>query len=340
MDLSYSTKLLNLSALSNAKNLEKLNLEGCTSLDELPLEIQNMKSLSYLNLRGCIRLCSLPKMNLISLKILILSDCSNLNEFQLISESIEFLHLDRTSIKGLPPTIKNLQKLVLLNMRNCKMLEFLPNCLCELKCLEELILSGCSMLINFPYIKQSMRHLQKLLFDETGEEEMPKISYFTRSKGQATGDAFLQPYGSFYNSPRRVYRVSLLQRLCLSGNGFVSLQTDIGQLYHLKWLDVKHCKKLRSVPTLPPRIQYFDAHGCESLEKVANPLARPVVTEQIHATFNFANCNKLDQDAKDSIISYTRRKSQLVLAALSRYNEVCLFLYISILLSRVFFTTV
>lgn len=267
-----------------------------------------MKCLVYLNMRGCIRLRSLPEINLISLKILILSGCSSLSEFRLISESLEFLHLDGTSIKTLPPTIRNLRRLVMLNMRNCKMLEFLPDCICELKLLEELTLSGCSMLRNFPYIKQSLTHLQILLFDGTGAEEMPQVSYFTG-----------------------VSRASLLHRLCLNGNHFVSLQADISQLHHLKWLDVKHCKKLTSVPVLPSGLEYFDAHGCDSLEKVANPLTLPLVaTEQIHATFIFSNCINLDQDAKDSIISYTRRKIQLVLDALSRYHGVCLFLYVNI----------
>ena len=142
VDLSHSSELLDLSALSKAENLRRLNLEGCTSLGQLPVEIQNMKSLVFLNLRGCIRLWSLREMNLISLKTLILSDCSNLEEFQLISESIEFLHLDGTGIKGLPHTIQKLQRLVMLNLKNCKMLSCLPNCLGNLKALDKLILSG------------------------------------------------------------------------------------------------------------------------------------------------------------------------------------------------------
>ncbi|KAG2301813.1 hypothetical protein Bca52824_030464 [Brassica carinata] len=308
VDLSHSSKLDNISALSNAENLERLNLEGCTLLDELPPEIQNMKSLIFLNLRGCTRLRSLPEINLKSLKTLILSGCSSIKEFQLISERLENLLLDGTSIRELPPTINKLRRLVLLNMRNCKMLEFLPYSLCELKFLEELILSGCSMLKKFPNTKHSMNHLQILLFNETGAKEMPEVGCLTRAGGQP-----LQPSKSFCS-------LSLLQRLCLSGNGFVSLQADICQLHNLIWLDIKNCKRLKSVPMLPPRLQHFDAQGCDSLERVANPLALPVVTEHVHATFNFTNCNKLDPDAKDSIISYTRQKSQLMLDSLSRHH--------------------
>ncbi|CAL9241620.1 unnamed protein product [Arabidopsis halleri] len=321
VDLSHSSKLLNLSGLEKAESLQRLNLEGCTNLDELPGEMQNMKSLVYLNLRGCMRLSSLPKMNLISLKTLILSSCSNLREFQVISKSLEVLHLDGTSIRGLPPSIENLQRLVVFNLKNCKMLESLPNCLGQLKVLEELILSGCSRLKNFPDIRQSMKHVQILLFDGTGATEMPKISCFTGSNDQDSVDMVLQLSGSYLSEwPRGLDGVSSLRRLCLSGNDFASLQNDIGQLYNLIWLDVKQCKKLRSIPMLPPRLQYFDAHGCDSLEKVASPLAVLLLTEQVHAMFNFSNCNKLDQDAQDSIISYTRQRSQLMLGALSRYN--------------------
>ncbi|CAH2046336.1 unnamed protein product [Thlaspi arvense] len=277
VDLSHSCKLLNIAGLSNATNIQRLNLEGCAVLDELPSEIQNMNSLVFLNLRGCTGLSSLPEINLTSLKFLILSDCSNLKEFQLVSESVEFLHLDGTAISKLPPSVKNLQRLVLLNLKNCKSLECIPNCLSKLKNLEELILSGCSRLKNLPDVKHSMKHIQILRLDTIGAEEMPDISSFI--EGQAS-----RPYCNPSEWPHGVNEVSSLGRLCLSGNDFISLQADISKLYNLRWLDVKQCKKLRSIPMLPPRLQYFDAHGCDSLERVSNPLALQVLTEHNQAT--------------------------------------------------------
>ena len=262
-------------------------------------------------------------MNLISLKTLILSGCTNLEEFQLISESVEFLHLDGTAIKGLPLAIQKLQRLVLLNLENCKRLECLPNCLGELKSLEKLIVSGCSILQNLSEVRDNMKYLQSLLIERIGGKEMPNIC-----EGRASADVVVQPFGPSIWT-RGVNGASSLRRLSLSGNDFVSLQTDIGKLYNLNWLDVKDCKMLRSIPMLPPRLQYFDAQGCDSLERVANPLAIQVFTHHSHATFNFSNCNKLDQDAKDSIISYTQWKSQLVLNALYRHSGVCLFLSVS-----------
>ncbi|CAN6875090.1 unnamed protein product, partial [Brassica oleracea var. botrytis] len=68
VDLSHSTKLTDLSALSKAYDLRRLNLKGCTSLDKLPEEMGNMKQLVFLNLRGCTTLSTLPeRLNLISL---------------------------------------------------------------------------------------------------------------------------------------------------------------------------------------------------------------------------------------------------------------------------------
>ncbi|CAN6875064.1 unnamed protein product [Brassica oleracea var. botrytis] len=73
-------------ALSNAESLRRLSLEGCTKLDKLPEDAENMKSLAFLNLRGCTSLLSLSEMsNLISLRTLILSECSKFSEFHVKS---------------------------------------------------------------------------------------------------------------------------------------------------------------------------------------------------------------------------------------------------------------
>ncbi|CAH2046410.1 unnamed protein product [Thlaspi arvense] len=277
VDLSNSRKLNNLSGLSNAQNLERLNLEGCTSLVNLLQEMENMKSLIFLNMRRCKRLKFLPVMKLSSLKILILSNCSKLQEFEVISENLEALYLDGTALKELPPATGNLERLSILNLKGCELLESLPECLGKQKALEELILSGCSKLESVPKDIENMRYLRILLLDGTRIKETPEI----------------------YS----------LQRLCLSrNNAMVRLQGNISQLYRLKWLDLKNCENLRYLPTLPPNLEFFDAHGCERLESVANPLALRMMTEQIRSTFLFTNCNNLEQDARDDISSYAQWK--------------------------------
>ncbi|XP_010494614.1 PREDICTED: disease resistance protein LAZ5-like [Camelina sativa] len=205
VNLSYSTKLIDLLALSNAFYLQRLNLEGCIILDKLPEEMKNMKSLVFLNLRGCVMLSSLPKnLDLISLKTLILSDCSKFKRFELISKNLEFLHLDGTAIESLPPTIKNFQKLELLNLKNCKMLDSLPDCLDKLKALEELILSGCSGLRGFPEITEGMENLQILLLDGTAITEVPNMLLHCGKFSDQVG---------FQRPPRMNIGLSMLRRL-------------------------------------------------------------------------------------------------------------------------------
>lgn len=272
--------------------------------------MENLTSLVFLNLRGCSSLVSLAEMNMESLKTLILSDCSNLEEFQVISEQLEALYLDGTSLKSLPPSIIKLEKLVLLNLKDCTKLATVPDCLGNMKALQEVILSGCKKLETFPDLQENMRRLRIFLLDGTSIKEVPKL---------------LQNPGLSRRPHLGVKGFPLLRHLCLRGNDYIQiLQPDIGELYHLKYIDLKFCKNLASVPTLPPNLQRLNAHGCESLTTLGNPLAHLVLTDQIHATFIFSNCNKLDEDAKTGIVSYIQKKSQLMSDALDRYNLVSL----------------
>ncbi|KAH0869136.1 hypothetical protein HID58_076158 [Brassica napus] len=286
VDLSHSTKLTDLSALSKAYDLRRLNLKGCTSLDKLPEEMGNMKQLVFLNLRGCTTLSTLPeRLNLISLKTIILSD------------NLEFLHLDGTIISTLPPTIQNFKKLVLLNLKNCTMLESLPDCLNKLKALEELTLSGCSRLRNFPKIKETMENLQILLLDGTSVEKP-------------------------LQEPLQMNGLSMLRRLCLSRNDMIkSPQPCISELYNLQWMDLRYCTHLTSLLTLPPNLQYLNAHGCISLKTVASPLALHLPTEKGPSSFIFTNCEKLEHVAKNEIICYAHNKTRISSDALNRHNK-------------------
>ncbi|CAH8366249.1 unnamed protein product [Eruca vesicaria subsp. sativa] len=287
VDLNHSSKLCSLSELSKAQNLQRLNLEGCTALKLLPSDIQYMRKLAFLNLKGCTSLESLPEMNLISLKTLTLSGCSNFKEFPLVSENIETLYLDGTAISELPTNFEKLQRLVVLNMKNCEMLKEIPDRVGELKALQELILSDCLNLKYFPEVKMSSLHI--LLLDGTAIEVMPQLSS--------------------------------VHYLCLSRNDKITcLPAGICKLFQLKWLDLKYCTSLASVPELPPNLQCLDAHGCSSLKTVSKPLARIMPTEQNHSTFIFTNCKNLEQAAKEEISSYAQRKCQLLSYARTRYN--------------------
>ncbi|CAA7057302.1 unnamed protein product [Microthlaspi erraticum] len=264
LDLSHSSKLSTLSGLSKAPKLQSLNLEGCTSLE------------------------SLPDVNLTSLKTLTLSNCSNFKEFPSVPENIEALFLDGTAISQLPDNMVKLERLVLLNMKDCKMLENISTSVGELKSLKKLVLSGCLKLKEFPDTNKSS--LCILLLDGTSISTMPHIPS--------------------------------VQYLCLSRNGQIRcLPASISRLSQLTWLDLKYCTSLTAVPELPPNLQYFDVHGCSSLKTVAKPLARIMPTVQSHCTFNFTNCGNLEEAAKEEITSYAQRKCQLPSDARKHYNR-------------------
>lgn len=293
VDLSHSSNLNSLMGLSEAPNLLRLNLEGCTSLKELPDEMKDMTNLVFLNLRGCTSLLSLPKITTNSLKTLILSGCSSFQTFEVISEHLESLYLNGTEINGLPPAIGNLHRLIFLNLKDCKNLATLPDCLGELKSLQELKLSRCSKLKIFPDVTAKMESLLVLLLDGTSIAELPCS----------------------------IFHLSSLRRLCLSRNDNIrTLRFDMGHMFHLKWLELKYCKNLTSLPILPPNLQCLNAHGCTSLRTVASPQTLPTPTEQIHSTFIFTNCHELEQVSKNAIISYVQKKSKLMSA--DRYSPV------------------
>ncbi|CAH8359113.1 unnamed protein product [Eruca vesicaria subsp. sativa] len=342
VDLSHSLRLSRCSGLANAQNLERLNLEGCTSLKKLPSSMKCLEKLVYLNLRECTSLKNLPKgFKSQSLETLILSGCSKFRKFPMISENVQVLLLDGTAINSLPESIQSLRRLGSLNLKNCANLKHLSSDLYKLKCLQELILSGCSQVEAFPEIKEDMESLEILLLDDTGVTEMPKMVHLRniktfslcRTNNQVSAGMVLPPSLScswltdLYLSrcglnklPDDMGGLSLLKSLCLSGNNIENLPESFNQLHNLKWFELKYCKMLKSLPTLPHNLQYLDAHECESLETLADPLTPLTVGERIHSMFIFTNCHKLNQDAQESLVGHARIKSQLMAnASVKRY---------------------
>ncbi|CAH2078534.1 unnamed protein product [Thlaspi arvense] len=342
VDLSYSKELLNLAGLLEARKLERLNLECCTSLAKCS-SIQQMDSLVSLNLRDCINLKSLPKrINLKSLKILILSGCSKLKKFPTISENIESLYLDGTAVKRVPESIVSLRNLSVLSLKKCYRLVRLPDNFCKLKSLKELILSGCSRLERFPDIDQDMGSLEILLMDDTAIKQTPRTMCMSNLKLFSFGGSKvldltcleLLPFSgcsrltdmyltdcNLYKLPDNFSCLSLLQSLCLSRNNIKNLPGSIKKLHHLKSLYLKHCQKLISLPVLPSSLQYLDAHGCISLETVAKPMTLLVVSEKTQSTFVFTDCFKLNRDAQENIVAHTQLKSQILVNGSLQRND-------------------
>ncbi|WRX26029.1 hypothetical protein QQP08_018516, partial [Theobroma cacao] len=115
IDLQGSRKLIRTPDFTRIKNLESLNLGGCTNLVHVHPSIAFLAKLKLLNLRNCVSLRSLSINNeMESLETLILSGCKNLKGISEIVEKmvhLQELHLDGTSMEELPSSVGNLSSL-------------------------------------------------------------------------------------------------------------------------------------------------------------------------------------------------------------------------------------
>nr|AAN86124.1 TIR-NBS-LRR [Arabidopsis thaliana] len=117
IDLSFSIRLKEIPNLSNATNLETLNLTHCKTLVELPSSISNLHKLKKLKMSGCENLRVIPtNINLASLERLDMSGCSRLRTFPDISSNIDTLNLGDTKIEDVPPSVGCWSRLIQLNI--------------------------------------------------------------------------------------------------------------------------------------------------------------------------------------------------------------------------------
>lgn len=125
--LSHSRQLAKFPRLSKARNLEHIDLEGCTSLVKVNSSILHHHKLTFLSLKDCSHLRIMPAtVHLESLEVLNLSGCSELEDFQGFSPNLKELYLAGTAIREMPSSISNLTRLVTLDLENCNRLKHLP----------------------------------------------------------------------------------------------------------------------------------------------------------------------------------------------------------------------
>ncbi|XP_056859061.1 disease resistance protein RPP2A isoform X2 [Raphanus sativus] len=145
--LSHSRKLTDVLMLSEAMNLEHIDLEGCTSLIDASTSITHLGKLVSLNMKDCCRLQSLPSMvDLTSLKVVNLSGCSELEDIQGFPPNLEELYLAGTPLRELPFSVEDLSELSTLDLENCVRLQKLPSGVRNSRSIVNLKLSGCTSL--------------------------------------------------------------------------------------------------------------------------------------------------------------------------------------------------
>ncbi|KAF3546097.1 hypothetical protein DY000_02000499 [Brassica cretica] len=294
LDLRSYPNILELpSYVGNATNLEKLDLSNCLDLVELPLSLGNLQKLKKLVLTGCSKLEVFPtNINLESLERLDLAGCSSLDlggcstignvpnlrrlDLRSLPQLLDLssfignaINLDFLDLSGcsnlveLPVFIGNLQKLSILGLQGCSKLEFLPTNI-NLESLRRLNLRDCSMLKCFPQISTNIRDL-----DLTGtaiEQVPPSIVSWPRLE-------WLE-MSYFENLEEFPHALERITSLCLTDTEIQELPPWVKKISRLIEFVLKGCRKL---------ILEWSFH---------NKISR----------LNFANCFKLNQEARDLII--------------------------------------
>ncbi|WKA11215.1 hypothetical protein VitviT2T_028739 [Vitis vinifera] len=236
--LSCSQHLIEIPDISIcAPNLEKLILDGCSSLLILHPSIGKLSKLILLNLKNCKKLSSFPSIiDMKALEILNFSGCSGLKKFPDIRGNMDHLlelHLASTAIEELPSSIGHITRLVLLDLKRCKNLKSLPTSICRLKSLEYLFLSGCSKLENFPEVMVDMENLKELLLDGTSIEGLP--SSIDRLKGLVLLN--MRKCQNLVSLPKGMCKLTSLETLIVSGcSQLNNLPRNLGSLQRLAQL--------------------------------------------------------------------------------------------------------
>ncbi|KAM5556240.1 disease resistance protein RUN1 [Rosa sericea] len=184
IDLSYSINLRRTPDFTGIQNLENLVLEGCSNLVKIHPSIAFLKRLKILNFRNCKSIKCLPsKLEMESLETFDVSGCSNLKMIpEFVGKGLESLGLEGcTNLVDIHPSIAFLNRLKILNLRNCKSIKSLPSEV-DMESLETFDVSGCSRLKMIPEFVGQMKRLSKLSLSGTAVEKLPSsIERFSES---------------------------------------------------------------------------------------------------------------------------------------------------------------
>ncbi|EOA33585.1 hypothetical protein CARUB_v10019730mg [Capsella rubella] len=233
LNLTSCKHLTEFPDLSKATNLEILKLSNCDNLVEIPeSSLRKLNKLVHLKLSNCKQLRSLPNnINLKSLRFLHLDGCTSLEEFPFISDTVEKLLLNETTIQQVPPSIERLSRLRELRLSSCKRLMNLPDSIKNLKSLTDLGLANCPNVTSFPVVGTN---IQWLNLNRTAIEAVPSTA------GGNTELRYLNMSGceKLMNLPPTLKKLAQLKYLYLRGCTNVTASPELAGTNTMKALDL------------------------------------------------------------------------------------------------------
>ncbi|XP_010263244.1 PREDICTED: TMV resistance protein N-like [Nelumbo nucifera] len=270
LNLSHSLRLLKTPDFTGVPNLERLILEGCTSLVEVHNSIGCLENLVFMNLKDCRNLINLPSSicKLKSLENLILSGCSKLHNlpskpWYSFFLTLEFPRKNHRSILIPPTSFSGLCSLKRLDLSNCNLLDgTLPSDLGNLSSLQELHL-GNNNFCSLPATINGLSQLQLLQLENcTRLESLPELPSSLKVLN-AKGCTSMERLSN-------IKSLLSLEVLDLCESNFFNLPASISHLSQLQILRLQNCTRLQSIPELPSNLKSLNADGCTSLERISN----------------------------------------------------------------------
>ncbi|KAG5589258.1 hypothetical protein H5410_039772 [Solanum commersonii] len=309
INLSFSRSLIRTPVFTGMPNLEYLNLEGCSNLEEVHHSLGCSRKLIELNLSWCVSLKRFPCVNVESLESLNLQHCCSLEKFPEILGRIKPLELDiqmRKNVIGelpssvfqhqarlteldlsfliniiaLPSSIGMLKGLVKLHVRYCSKLEILPEEIGDLENLEKLDASYSRLISQPPASIIRLNKLKFLSFEKgntkVGHKDGVCFVFPQVNEGLCSLEYLNLNYCNLIDGglPEDIGCLSSLKELYLWGNNFEHLPRSMAQLGTLKFLNLSHCKKIKELPgfTGMPNLETLNLIKCMNLFEIHHSL--------------------------------------------------------------------
>ncbi|KAM1348392.1 hypothetical protein ACFX13_002687 [Malus domestica] len=225
-----------------------------------------------------------------NLKIINLSHSHYLTElpdFSKVPNLEELMLANCRKLSQIHPSIGYLERLSLVNLEDCRMLEYFPVDFYKSKSVKTLILNGClrfrilidnlgqmlsltTLKANHTMISQGPSSIVRLknlvslfLWGLRGSPSSnllrPSLTFLGLGNCYLTDDSIPKDLGSLFS----------LETLELDGNWFYSLPS-LSRLSKLKMLDLSYCTALLEIPDLPRSLEILRANHCISLAKLPN----------------------------------------------------------------------